>query len=89
MRSNIESEDGKKEEKEIDIFGVDLYLPIMALITLTQVIGFYHGTLDSFDSEVLEYLIGKGIFIWFFEAIMIKLFLLFQGIYTAPFMELI
>ena len=89
MRSNIELEDYKKEEKEIDLFGVDLYLPIMALITLTQIIGFYHGTLDSFDSEVLEYLIGKGMFIWFFEAVMIKLFLLCQGINNAPFMELV
>ena len=78
----------KEEDDQIDIFGVDLYLPIMALITFTQVVGFYHGSQDMFDPEMLEYLIGKCLFIWISETVMIKLFLMWQNVSLCPFMEI-
>ncbi|CAI2376783.1 unnamed protein product [Moneuplotes crassus] len=89
MSSNMEYEDFKTDNSKIDPFGVDLYLPLMALVTFTQVVGFYHGALDMFDPELLEYLIGKCLFVWLSETIMIKLFLMCQNVPYAPFMEIL
>lgn len=88
MSSSMEYEEFKSEKSQIDPFSVDLYLPIMALVTFTQVVGFYHGSLDMFDPEILEYLIGKCCFIWIVEAVMIKCFFMCQNIQHCPFMEI-
>mmetsp|Transcript_9087 Transcript_9087/g.10283 ORF Transcript_9087/g.10283 Transcript_9087/m.10283 type:complete len:183 (+) Transcript_9087:39-587(+) len=64
MNSKSEMEDYRKDQQEIDHFNVDMYIPLISLVTLTQVIGLYHGISSAFDPTILEYLVGKGLFIW-------------------------
>jgi hypothetical protein len=57
---NMEFENYQANVEHIDPFGVDLYLPIMSLITLTLIVGFYYGVNGMFDPAILSYLVGKG-----------------------------
>ena len=59
MRSNMEYENYKFNMDKVDQFGVDLYLPIMSLITFCLIVGFYYGAQGLFDPELLGYLVGK------------------------------
>lgn len=89
MGSKMEYENYKTNIEKIDPFSVDLYLPIMSLITLTLVVGFYYGAMEMFDPAILGYIVGKGCFIWLLEAIVIKVAFALQGVPSAPFMDLL
>lgn len=64
MGTNMEYEHYSAALEDIDQFGVDLYLPIMSLITITLIYGFYYGAMGMFNPEILGYLVGKCCFIW-------------------------
>lgn len=89
MGSNMEYENYKANIDKIDPFGVDLYLPIMSLITFTLIVGFYQGITGTFDPEILGYMVGKICFIWLVESIAIKVMFIIGGVQNSPFMELI
>ena len=59
MQSKMEYENYRTNMNKVDPYGVDLYLPIMSLITLILVIGFYYGAIGMFNPELLGYLVGK------------------------------
>ena len=46
-------------EQSADPYGVDLYLPIMSLITYALIVGFHDGALDIFNPASLSYTIGN------------------------------
>ena len=46
-------------EQSVDPYGVDLYLPIMSLITYTLIVGFHDGAFDTFDPASLSYTVGN------------------------------
>jgi hypothetical protein len=88
MGSNVEYDNYDSHLESIDPFGVDLYLPLMSLITFILVVGFYYGAMELFDPAILGYAVGKCCFIWLIETIFIKVIFAVQGVQNAPFMDL-
>lgn len=88
MGSNVDFDVYKPHSDNVDPFGVDLYLPLMSLITLSLIVGFYQGAMGEFDPAFLGYLVTKICFIWLVESTIIKVMFVISGVQHSPFMEL-
>lgn len=72
-----------------DLQAPDLYIPLMSYVTFILITGFSLGLSSSFSSEKLSYVFSKTLFIWAFEALVLK------GLFTCfnfgnpPFFELL
>ena len=76
-------------EQSVDPYGVDLYLPIMSLITYTLIVGFHDGALEIFDPASLSYTVGNWLAIWVLESIAIKLIFAIQGVQNWFFLDIL
>ena len=55
-----------------DLQAPDLYIPLMSFVTFILITGFNLGIQNSFSSEKLSYVFSKTLFLWFFEALVLK-----------------
>lgn len=55
-----------------DLQAPDLYIPLMSYVSFILITGFGLGIDKSFSSEKLSYVFSKTLFIWTFEALVLK-----------------
>lgn len=55
-----------------DLQAPDLYIPLMSFVTFVMITGYHHGQSNEFSSEKLTYVFSKTMFLWTFEALVLK-----------------
>ena len=89
---NLEHQvESQETENKIDKFSVDLYLPLMSLITYVLIVSFEAGLEiedKKFDPEILGTKASKSFIIWLLEAAFIKFGFALIGVQNAPFLAI-
>lgn len=74
-----------------DLQAPDLYIPLMSFTTFILITGFYMGQKSAadFTADKLSYIFSKTLFLWLFEAMVLKGMFMCLNFGSPPFLELV
>ena len=68
-----------------------MYIPLMSFVTFILITGFYMGQQNAgeFSADKLSYVFSKTLFLWLFEAMILKGMFMCFNFGSPPFLELV